>query len=391
LRIADSVGHAGDGKTGGGAHKTTVAHKSTEEVFVRSISKRVLGGAAAAAVVTAGLLAAAASPAAAEPTGTPAATDIVAVGSDTLQAVYNKFQADYSGLQSFNAVGSSPITPKAGCANIATRPNGSGAGIKELGKNLTTSDNAHYCVNVARSSRTPATGDPAGLSWVALGADAVSWSAVNGGNAPGTLTGDQLYHIFSCDTGFTHWNEVGGSNTAVIKPVLPQTSSGTRAFFLQALNLAHGLSGGSLTPGSCVDQTSQPEENQGANSLFNPASNPDAVNIVYPYSAAVYASQVYNHTTTDSGPGTLTIRQIGGVDAVDTTATPVTENAALDASFQRTVYTVVRSASRGNPTGKDGNIDALITFECGTTGQADLKSYGFGSIDPFCGNVDFTT
>jgi ABC-type phosphate transport system substrate-binding protein len=367
-----------------------VAHRSTEEVFVRSISKRVLGGAAVAAAVAAALLAATAAPAAAEPTGTPAATDIVAAGSDTIQGVYDQFQADYSGLQSWDAVGGTPITPKASCASI-TRPNGSGAGINAIGANATTSDGLHYCINLARSSRTPSATDPTGLSFVALAGDAVSWAAASGGNAPDNLTGDQLYHIFHCDTGYLHWNDsgIGGTSSDAIVPVLPQSQSGTRSFFLSALNAAEGLSG-SLTPGTCVDTTTSPEENEGTNAVFNTSTNPSAVDIVYPYSAAVYAAQVYNgHGAGDEG--SLTIRNIDGTVPIVVSGTFHVENADFSTSFQRIVFDVVRSASLGDPTGKDGDLDSLINFECNNaTGQNDLQSFGFGLLG-FCGIALYTT
>src|SRR5262249_47925144 len=150
---------------------------------------------------------------------------------------------------------------------------------------------------------------PTGLSWTALAGDAVSWAAVDGGNAPGTLTAAQLYHIFSCDSGWTHWSDpnIGGSSPDTIVPVLPQTGSGTRAFFLSALNASQGLTG-ALTPGPCVDVTTQPEENEGTNPLFG-TGNPSAADTVFPYSVAVYAAQAYNGRGT-GGQGTLRIRQI---------------------------------------------------------------------------------
>ncbi len=246
---------------------------------MRSISKRTLRrGAASLLAGTAAatsLLAATASPAAAEPAGTPAATDIVAVGSDTTQGLYDQYQAHYPGLSSWDATGASPITPKDGCAPI-TRPAGSGAGIAALGANATTADGAHYCIDIARSSRVPAAGDPTGLSWRALATDAVSWAAVDNGNAPATLTAAQLYHIFRCDDGWTHWNdpEIGGTSPDAIVPVLPPASSGTRSFFLSALNASQGQPG-ALVPGSCVDPTTQPQENEGTDPLFSPA-NPAA-------------------------------------------------------------------------------------------------------------------
>jgi hypothetical protein len=233
----------------------------------------------------------------------------------------------YPGLSSWDATGASPITPKDGCAPI-TRPAGSGAGIAALGANATTADGAHYCIDVARSSRVPATGDPTGLSWKALATDAVSWAAVDGGNAPATLTAAQLYHIFRCDDGWTHWNDpnVGGTSTDA------------------------------------------------------------AADIVFPYSAAVYAAQAFNGRGTGD-QGTLTARQIDGTDPVVAGGTYHAANPAFPASFQRTVFNVVRTAT------SDGAVDALIRWECtDPTAADDLQSFGFGRLaDSDCGATRFTT
>jgi ABC-type phosphate transport system substrate-binding protein len=359
---------------------------------VRSISKRILSTVGGTALAAAALVATTGAPAVAEPATTPAASDIVVAGSDTIQALYDQFQADRPGLQSWDATGFSPITPKAGCAQV-TRPNGSGAGIAAIGGNATTTDGRTYCVNVARSSRTPASTDPAGLSWLPLATDAVSWSAVSAGNAPANLTSAQLYHIFRCDAGWTKWNDtnIGGASAATIRPVLPQTASGTRSFFLSALNASQGLSG-SLTPGPCVDVVTQPEENEGTNALFA-AGNANAVNILFPYSAAVYAAQSANGRGT-GGQGSLTIRQIDGTDPLTTDGTYKVANRAFAASFQRIVFNVVRTVSLGHPTPTmDGDVNALVTWECtNPTAQQDVRSFGFG-LPPagFCGAALYTT
>lgn len=361
---------------------------------MRWISKVAFGGCAAVAAVIV-----AAGPAMAEPTTTPAATDYVAVGSDTIQALYDQFQADFTStphIESFDATGTATITPKTGCSAI-TRPNGSGAGIAAIGANTTTSDGAHYCVDVARASRTPSTGDPTGLSWLALAGDGVSWAAVDGGNAPANLSATDLYDIYTCQV--TTWaglpDAPAGASTATIDPVLPQSASGTRSFFLSALNASQGLSG-SVSPGSCVDTTTQPEENEGTNPVFNTSTNANAVNVVYPYSAAVYAGQVFNgHATTDSAPGQLTLRQIEGTDALTTSDSFHVVSPDFDPDFQRLVYNVVRTASLGTTTGKDGDVGSIVGqsgFDCtNATAVSDVESYGFAGLGDNCGVTFFTT
>jgi hypothetical protein len=77
---------------------------------------------------------------------------------------------------------------------------------------------------------------------------------------------------------------VGGKN-APIKPFLPQTSSGTRVFWLTAF-------GGGTTPvkpGGCVsDVHNTLQDNQGTSPVLD---SPEAI---VPYSAADYIAQAYH-------------------------------------------------------------------------------------------------
>src|ERR1700743_2841491 len=99
---------------------------------------RTVALAGAAAVALAGIPAGACS---AAPTFPPSVTDLVAVGSDTTQALFDKWSTDYvpttgGKLASYDATGSALITTKGTtsatnpCGNGTTttvRPNGSGA------------------------------------------------------------------------------------------------------------------------------------------------------------------------------------------------------------------------------------------------------------------------
>jgi ABC-type phosphate transport system substrate-binding protein len=242
---------------------------------------------AATATVTIGL---AAGPALADPpSGTvPAHTSIVGVGSDTTMNVVNQISVDYDKtsatrkLYSWDAVGSTTISTKTGCAAI-TRPNGSGAGISALKANARPSgDTIDFCVDFARSSRGPQTGDGATthLAFVAYAKDAVTWSANSTTNATASLTTLQLRAIYSCNaallgtgkTGRVTWNEVGGTSASAVVPVIPQSSSGTRSFFLSKI--------GVTTLGSCVVPTNNTvEENEGTNAIF---ANTNKANEIFP-------------------------------------------------------------------------------------------------------------
>ncbi|MFB7911435.1 MULTISPECIES: PstS family phosphate ABC transporter substrate-binding protein [unclassified Kitasatospora] len=303
----------------------------------------------------------------ADPTGTPAAQDIVGVGSDTTQAVLNQFSTDYNAylgagstlphLYSWDATGSSPITTKTGATSIA-RPNGSGAGISALKNNTSAT------VDFARSSRGPQSTDPNTFDFVAYATDAVAWAAPNNGDAPANLTTQNLKDIYNCN--ITTWDQIDPSLPSnTIKPYLPQANSGTRSFFLSVLGIS------TIKP--CVTEGVQ--ENEGSDTNL---SDPDAL---VPYSVAHYIGQVYYGKGSGSDvQGPLTIRSIDNTAPVDTTNKVINGDFAAT-SYARTVYNVVRDADWK---ATDAHGTALRSI-FGTTGwvctnataKADLKSFGF--------------
>lgn len=349
----------------------------------------VLAGAAATVVGSAG------SPAMADPPSgvVPAHTNIVGVGSDTTQLVVDKFSIDFNAthtspkVYSWDAVGTATITTKVGCAAI-TRPNGSGAGITALKANARPSgDTADFCVDFARSSRGPQAGDGTAIAFVAYAKDAVTWSANATTNATASLTTLQLRAIYSCNaallgtgkTGKVTWNEVGGTSTAAVVPVIPQSSSGTRSFFLGKI--------GVTTLGSCVVPTNNSvEENEGTNAIFKSAS---AVNEIFPYSVAVYLAQtVHGHGA--GTQGNLKLHSVNGVAPTTGTGSATKINPAFP--YSRSVYNVVRDNGTTShvPTylrtllGAGNDTGWICT---NATAQADIASYGFLSLGTNCGTV----
>lgn len=359
----------------------------------RISSMLVAGGIAAVTTMT--LMAG--TPAFADPPKTPAVTDIVGTGSDTTQGVVGAYSTDYNSqtasgprLYSWDAVGTNTnIVEKTGCVT-RTRPNGSGAGIAELEANLHPSGSAtKYCVDFARSSRArDTTADPASIVFVQYAIDAVTWSAKAGGNAVANLTTTQLKAIYSCDasilgagqTGAVTWSEVGGSSPAPIVPVIPQSASGTRKFFLSSI--------GVTTLGACVKgQDNSVEENEGTNPIFTSA---DAPNIVMPYSVAVYLAQ----TQGGHGAGTqgaLSLRKVNNV--FPTQGTAPTKHISPTFPLTRHVYNVVRNISTTGGRTVPVYLQGIFGHGRGTgwictnaKAQADTKSWGF-LPDPNCGVV----
>ena len=388
---------------------------------MRMISRILAGAGAVAATV-----ALTAGPAMADPPSgvTPRASDVVGVGSDTTQFVLDQLSHDYNAahsgasrlLYSWDAVpqGQTITTKSGGVNNDCTivRPTGSSAGISALEQNATTSGGTGFCVDFARSSRARSTTDPActtgGICFVALGGDAVTWAdrsaSAGGTNAPSTLTLSQLKNIYLCKT--TNWSSVGGAS-APIHAFLPQTSSGTRAFFLTALG-----GGTPITPGSCVSTDNNTLiENEGDAPVLN---DPDAI---FPYSAGDYIAQFEHSASCTNGAdcgypsapqcspgsgqnlfgcnltGVLQLNPIGTSNPTKPFPPPPAPcgtscaaiNPSFNASFQRVIYDVVRF-SGSTPDHIPSYLEkffgaataATKGYVCAnSTAKTDLKNYGF--------------
>lgn len=215
----------------------------------------------------------------------PRNTDVVGVGSDTVQYVSN-FVDDGapSGLAGFNALntarrvwsfdatadasgrtayqnGSSTalatqIVLRAGSKPV-NRPNGSGSGISAL---LT---DAGHQIDFVRSSRLPkvseqttaagTAGFGAGIHVYRIATDGLDLAVNNAAtNAPLGLSAAELVNIYNGT--WTTWGQIPGytgpapANTII--PVIPQAGSGTRSDFLADLQAANG--GVAITLGANV-------------------------------------------------------------------------------------------------------------------------------------------
>ncbi len=395
---------------------------------MRTLIKLVAGAAAAATVAALAVV-----PAMADPITnsgravTPRATDIVGVGSDTIQDVFDQFSIDFNNsvkasaphLYSWNALNpttglTDKIKGKSGCA-VALRPNGSSGGILAatggplaLSANTKTKDKKHFCTDFARSSRARATGDPAngpgGVSFVPLGKDAVTYATNAITDAPKNLTTADLNKIYNCTV--RNWQKFGGKS-GIINAQLPQVASGTRKFFLTAI--------GVQTPGKCVNSLNGehpttanpdgnfPEENEGVNKFLA------GKNTIYPFSIGKYIAEVFHSAKcvnkactavkgvickTAKGKnrfgcdthGTMVLHSINKTAPTVGTGSKTTVNRSFTPAFVRTVYVVVRWAKT-----KD-NIPSYLESLFGAHGwtctskaaRADLLNYGFLPT-PFCG------
>jgi ABC-type phosphate transport system substrate-binding protein len=233
----------------------------------------------------------------------PVPADLVGVGGDITEDLFNQLSLDYnrhgpatspgSRLFSIDSVGSASVRTKAGCRPIA-RPDGSSAGITAL-QNRQALPTGQPCVDFARATRPVLPGDAPNLRTVPIVLDAVDWVANAGGNAPASLTTDQLAAIYQCRA--TTWDQVGGTSTARIEPMLPAVGPGISAF----LTLAFGITFEDLGP--CVFQGVQQDD--GTDPKI--AGNPNA--LVF-YSVGKYLGQaVYHH---NDKHGALRLGRIAG-------------------------------------------------------------------------------
>ncbi|WP_306330451.1 substrate-binding domain-containing protein [Streptomyces venezuelae] len=276
---------------------------------------------------------------------------LAGVGSDTTQDVMNGLgnvvvnAIGQKIIASWDATGTATIKTKAtGC--VINRPNGSSAGIDALRNAVDTNSG---CLDFARSSRGPADTSTTDLTWIPFAKDAVSWVKRSDSTLPSDLTATQLKDIYECN--------LTSLNGVALTPILPQTNSGTRQFFLSSI--------GVTTPGACVQQGVQ--ENDG--------TVLDSAGDVAPYSVASYTAQEKGVVTNRRGSAVL-----GSVGTVAPRNADKTLN--LSFPFLRDVYNVV-------PTAKLTNATISSTFVGSTSkvcaANTTITNYGFGSLGTACG------
>jgi ABC-type phosphate transport system substrate-binding protein len=372
---------------------------------MRALRTLIAGAAAGAA-----LLALAASPALADPPAgvTPKFFDVVSVGADTTQSLFDQLSVNYNAthrthnashpwIYAWDATNPKTgatldtIRTKAGAATLK-RPNGANAGITVLQANAKTSRGT-FAVDFARSSRSRKSTDPplgkGGVAFVKLARDAVTYSTQARTNAPANLTTAQLAKIYLCTA--RTWNQVGGRSHAAIQPFLPPTTSGIRTFFLGAI--------GVTVAGPCVNST--PEQNEGTNKLLH------SPNAIFPYSVADYVAQVFHSPACGRKPrpgqnqfgcdehGTLKLNKINGTSPTRGTGAIQTINPLFSPTFLHFVYDVVRY-SASTPDHIPAYLEPFLAsararvkgwFCTARAARTDITDYGFLTT-PACGQAN---
>jgi ABC-type phosphate transport system substrate-binding protein len=383
---------------------------------------RILSRLITGAAVTTAAMAMAVAPAMADPPAgvTPRPGDVVGVGSDTIQNVMDQFSHDFNathtGTKLYSWDATNPhtgasldnITFKSGCS-LQQRPNGSSAGVSAVASNAGGSVAGRPCADFARSSRdrkpTDAPFAKGGLAFITLAGDAVTYATQAGSHAPAHLSTAQLTAIYTCKV--HNWKAVGGK-PGLIHAFLPQASSGTRAFFLTAINVT--------TPGSCVSDGTGPtgsiEENEGVNPLLA-----NDLNAIFPYSIGKFIAEKFHSAAcvrSDCGlikrgphagiacfpkpgqnlfgcnsSGTMVLRSINGTAPTVGKGPATTINTHFTQAFTRSLFEVVRFAPR-TPDHIPFYLEQLFGsrgWVCtNATARRDLLNYGF-IILPVCGRT----
>lgn len=291
----------------------------------------------------------------ADPSGAPTYRDLAGVGSDTTDNVMNALSdavkvGGTKVIASYNATGSANIQTKSTGCTMA-RPNGSGAGKTALLNSLNAADN---CLQFARSSSGPSGTSSPSLTYVPFATDAVTFAVRADGDVPKTLSQADLQAVYKCQVTDIH-------------PVLPQTGSGTRSFWLGKMGITEAQITGGTYP--CLT---------GAGTTVSPAYVQEhdgrslKTNQVMPYSVAQYQSQATSVISDIRGKTTLGILD-DKVPTVLNTASP----------FSRQVYNII-------PTSKVGTAPWSTVFVGGSSlicqQTETIHLYGFNTATS-CGDT----
>lgn len=313
---------------------------------------------------------------------TPASADPVsntfaAVGSDTLDSSMNalangstatgatvRVSVGGNFFGSFDAFPTGSLIQTKASGTYFVRPSGSGQGVTALRASITgaawNGKTITGLVDIARSSSGPGSNANAAgqLAYVPYARDAVAYAykAATPADAANlaNLTSAQLIAIYSASTPTT-------INGTVVTPRLPQTGSGTRSFWLKALN------GGSteLAPGAAVPSTD--------NAATGPAENDASVlgaNQIIPFSAANWIAQSNGIQSNTIGATGVQLGSIDGVAPFTGSGSSLVPAAAFYSSttYGRDTYLVAEYARITPGESKyDANLASLVT---------QLTSYG---------------
>jgi ABC-type phosphate transport system substrate-binding protein len=307
----------------------------------------------------------------------PRVTDIVGVGSDTVQYLgdfladgdnvgssgYNTNNpsrrmfnidatADAAGRAVYGAAGSAgtAINPqvvlRAGLSPVA-RPNGSGAGIAAINTDAAHSIDfvrssrlpkaAEQGVSVATSPTATSPGTPAlgSLHSFQVAVDGLQMATATVTNAPNNLTCQNIVDIYKGL--ITNWSTLGGTAGTIVA-VKPQNGSGTLSDFTSVLTACNGGVPMTFGAGVVIGEEHDPSAIAG---------NPNAI---APFSSGRFNLLQSGYLSTY----TLNSIKLQGTPVIGTTVT----STAPDVFYQaRKLFIIVR----------DGDVNSTIPFQNGST------------------------
>ncbi|GAA2659710.1 MULTISPECIES: substrate-binding domain-containing protein [Actinosynnema] len=289
----------------------------------------------------------------------PSATDLVGVGSDTSQDALNLLAGHYNAtspaakVHSWNATGTSPITPKAGAPSI-TRPNGSSAGISAL-----IADGTAHNLDFARSSRKPRATE-SNYAFIEFARDTVTYATATTSTVPTTLTTLQLNQLYS---------SAAGSAACAYNAYLPQDGSGTRSFFLESIGVS--------SPGTCAKSVfnGSPVQEHSAAPVLN---DPTAI-VPFSVGRAVGLSGIKVNSVNDD------VRPVGKPAAETATVRPSDGQLAEPGqtavkAYDRGLYNVIRVTDQ--TVSKFSSFFGTLGWVCNSVAaENDLIASGFRLSD----------
>ncbi|QZN86847.1 substrate-binding domain-containing protein [Cellulomonas sp. C5510] len=277
------------------------------------------------------------------------------------------------------------------------RPNGSGQGVSALKATVTGSvlSNARGTSNAplsrsdlqfARSSSGVPASTSGAYSYVPLAVDAVTYAFGPASSLPEQLELSELTAIYRAAEGASVVIDgtpyvVGSGASAAIHPYLPQSGSGTRAFFLAQLGLTETTKGSAVKD---VFSGGSVQEHDGSVLAADPKG-------LVPFSVAQWIAQGNADDLTSSyGVEVLDRRKGAELGTVGAQA-PVVDG-VLNTAFQitRPVFTVVENAAIGTNTdlafafvdnpATAATEGAVYTAESPSGESWVIEDFGFGSL-----------
>jgi hypothetical protein len=325
---------------------------------------------------------------------------LVGVGSDTTQDVVNGVATVVTNIGSYDATGSATIQTRSGGATF-TRPNGSTAGVQALSASVNNTGTRTFPatggisitgqVDFARSSSAPSSSFVGtDLTFIPFARDAVTYAVSTASDFPRDIALGSAAQDSISPAPFTLRNIYRGTvtsysdadfNSVTIRPIIPQSGSGTRSFWLSALGLTETTILG--TPTTSISNTAQ--EHNGTY-ILNAGD-------IAPFSIAQYIAQGNHGSLPAAAPVTERRGNIdlGSIDTVKPILFTAGGGVELNTSFpvNRLVFNVVQTSRLSGTSAEDlllqSTFKGSTSAVCAATAQ--IKQYGFGTIGSLCGNT----